>query len=97
MSTGTSGIKLYARNNIFKKRTSFDFWGPALGRFSQFFLSYFSLSVNHGGRHFYSAAATPPYHKSASYGPAYIIQNIFAGLTVKVKKNKNLQKHSTVF
>ena len=46
MSTGTCGIKLYARNTIFKKRiTNMRFWiiyilvqvSPALGRFSQCF------------------------------------------------------------
>ena len=49
MSTGTCWLKLYARNNIFKKRNykyeilnhlhfgpSFIFWRTALGRFSQY-------------------------------------------------------------
>ena len=62
MSTGTWGLKMYARNNIFKKKElqiwvfeSFIFWSKF--RFSEdcfrvFFN--FSSSVNHGGQHFYS-------------------------------------------
>ena len=96
MSTGTCRLKLYALNNIFKKRNyryeilnhlyfgpSFVFWRTALGRFSKccsFFN--FSLSVNHGGQHFYSARpSTPPHphhHKKTSYGSVkYIFQSLW--------------------
>ena len=77
----TNTRKLYARNNIFKKRISnMTFWiiyilvqisvlGTALGRFSQFFLFFFNFSslTNHGDRHFYTA----PLHKKTFCGPVY--------------------------
>ena len=76
MSTGTCWLKLYAGNNIFKKRNykyeilnhlhfgpSFVFWRTALGRFSQYcFFFNFSLPVNHGDQHFYSDTPPTPLH-----------------------------------
>ena len=61
MSTLTCGIKLYARNNIFKKilqiwdLESFIFWSKFrfCGNALDVFL-HFSSSVKHGSRHFYS-------------------------------------------
>ena len=84
MSTGTCGLRLNARKNIFKKRyeilnrlyfgPSFNFWGTALGRFSQCFCFNFSFLVNHGNRYFHSAPPPPPpHHKRASYGSDLIL------------------------
>ena len=65
--------KLYAGNIIFNKRIPnmrflnhlyygpiFVFWETALRRFNQCFFFNFSLSVNHGGQHFYSAPPPRP-------------------------------------
>ena len=70
--------RLYARNNVFKKRiTNMGFsiiyilvQNSFLGDFFQDFLFNFPLSANHGGQHLYSA---PPFHhhKKVSYSPAY--------------------------
>ena len=75
MSTGTCGIKLYARCNIFKKKITNMTFGiiyilvqvSFLWDCFRVFFFYFSSSVKHGSRHFYSAP--PPYQKKASYGP----------------------------
>ena len=79
MSTGTCGIKLYARNNISKKRiTNMRFWiiyllvqvlllwGPTLGRLSQFF---FFLVFRRWSTMVTDIFTQLPQHKKASYGP----------------------------
>ena len=76
MSTGTCGIKLYARCNIFKKKITNMTFGiiyilvqvSFLWDCFRVFFFYFSSSVKHGSRHFFSVPP-PPYQKKASYGP----------------------------
>ena len=86
---------MYVRNNILKKefqRSDFEsfiflskfcfFLGTVLGRFSQFFILFYLLSLaNHSGQHFYSA----PHHKKASYGP------------VSVSVQSNMFRSNTIF
>ena len=69
MSTGTCGIKLYAQCNIFKKKITNMTFGIIYILVQVSFLwdcfrvlfFYFSSSVKHGSRHFYSAP--PPTKK----------------------------------
>ena len=82
MSTGTCGIKLYARCNIFKKKITNMTFGiiyilvqvSFLWDCFRVFFFYFSSSVKHGSRHFYSA---PPHHKTylSYYLLIYMLHN----------------------
>ena len=99
MSTGTCGLRLNARKNIFKKRyeilnrlyfgPSFNFWGTALGRFSQCFFFNFSFLVNHGNRYFHTAPPPPPPQKSFLW---FWLNIIFA-----FKSSDFLQLHTAHF
>ena len=76
--------RLYNRNNIFLKiilnvkiylhfGPGIVFWGTALRCFSMYFF-YFSSSVNHGGRHFYSIPPTTikKLRTALAKGPSFI-------------------------
>ena len=86
MSTGTCGLRLYARKNKKKYKyeilnhlyfgPGFVFWGTALERFSQcFFLIFRPWSTMVTEIFTQPPPPPPPHHKKASYGPGnnYII------------------------